>query len=117
MIKLKILISVVMLWQYLDIAALAGVLIMLLFVPVNIVLANRSKILKMQKLKYQDSRIKSTTEVLNGIKVLKLYGWEVSFNNIVNKIREVELQVLGRFNFVSTLSSFGKLDIRLYFNN
>ena len=43
------------------------------------------------------------------MKVLKFYGWEISFNNIVNKIRETELQVLSKFNVYSTFISFGNL--------
>ncbi len=66
---LQIIVSVIILWSHLGIASLAGVIMMFIFVPVNIALANRSKILKTQKLKYQDARIKTTTEILNGIKV------------------------------------------------
>lgn len=106
---LQIIISVVILWNYLGIASLAGVLMMFIFVPINIFLANKSKLLKMEKLKHQDQRIKLTTEILNGMKVLKFYGWEISFNNIVNKIRETELQVLSKFNVYSTFISFGNL--------
>ena len=46
---LQIIISVVILWNYLGIASLAGVLMMFIFVPINIFLANKSKLLKMEK--------------------------------------------------------------------
>lgn len=71
---LQIIISVAMLWRYLGVASLAGLATMILFIPINIYLSNKSKMLQISKLKYQDSRIKLTNEILNGIKVLKLYG-------------------------------------------
>lgn len=71
---LQIAISIALLWQYLGIASLAGVATMVLFIPLNVFLSNKAKMLQIQKLKCQDSRIKLTNEVMNGIKVLKLYG-------------------------------------------
>jgi ATP-binding cassette subfamily C (CFTR/MRP) protein 4 len=35
-----------------------------------------------------DERIKMTNEVLNGIKVIKMYSWEEPFQNIVRAIRK-----------------------------
>ncbi len=42
---------------------------MIIFIPVNIYLSTKSKELQRQKLKQQDSRIKITNEILNGVKV------------------------------------------------
>lgn len=39
----------------------------------------------------KDDRIKAITEVLNGIKVLKLYAWEESFEKQILAIREKEV--------------------------
>ena len=50
----------------------------------------------------KDNRIKMMNEILNGMKVLKLYAWETSFQDIVATIRgrEVQLSVTAiRFNF------------------
>ena len=57
----------------------------------------------------KDSRIKQMNEILNGIKVLKLYGWESSFKGRVNDIREQELHTLkamAMLNAASALSWF-----------
>lgn len=71
---LQIILSLAMLWRYLGVASLAGLATMIVFIPINIFLSNRTKVLQTQKLKLQDSRIKLTNEMLNGMKVLKLYG-------------------------------------------
>jgi len=51
------------------IAALAGLVTMAVFVPMNSYITNKSKQLQTKKLKIQDSRIKTINEILNGIKV------------------------------------------------
>ena len=66
---MQIVIAVIMLWSYLGIATLAGLLTMLLVIPINGVIAKNQRTLQMEKLKLQDSRIKLTNEILNGIKV------------------------------------------------
>lgn len=67
---------------------------MLIFIPLNGYISNKAKKVQASKLKFQDSRIKLTNEILSGIKVLKLYAWELSFYEILNKIRTGELKVL-----------------------
>ena len=61
------------------IAALAGLVTMAVFVPLNSYITNKSKQLQTKKLKVQDSRIKTIDEILNGIKVI-LY--EMSIGSI-----------------------------------
>ena len=56
-------------------------------------------------MKQKDGRIKLMTEILNGMKVLKLYAWEESFQKQVSSIREVELQTLKKAAYLSAISS------------
>lgn len=57
-------------------------------------------------MKSKDSRIKLMNEMLNGIKVLKLYAWELAFKDRVSKIRENELQVLKKVAYLGAVSTF-----------
>nr|QUF59451.1 ATP-binding cassette transporter Abcc1-6-2 [Brachionus angularis] len=103
---LQIIICIIMLWQYLGVSSLAGVVTMILFIPINGWLSNKSKVFQIQKFDTQDARIKLTNEISNGIKALKLYGWEVSFKNILEKIRERELGIMLKFGIISSIVSF-----------
>ena len=53
----------------------------------------------------KDQRIKQMNEVLNGIKVLKLYAWEVAFIRRINDIREQELKCIRQKAIISAVSS------------
>ena len=57
----------------------------------------------------KDERIKLISEVLNGIKVLKLYAWEDSFGDRIQDIRDKEihnLRIMSLLNAVMAMSFF-----------
>ena len=49
---------------------------------------------------YSDQRLKDSNEVLQGIKLLKLYGWEDLFCKAIEKVRESELWTMFKINFL-----------------
>ena len=53
-----------------------------------------------------DARIKTVSEMLNGIKVIKFYGWEMSFKKIIDKIRVDEIKYFVRAEYFSFVSDF-----------
>ncbi len=66
----------------------------------------------------KDQRIKMMNEVLNGIKVLKLYAWEIAFMRRINEIRQKELILIRQKAIISAIStaiwSFAPIIVRLY---
>lgn len=57
-------------------------------------------------MKSKDSRIKLMNEILNGIKVLKLYAWELAFRDKVLAIRQEELKVLKKSAYLAAVGTF-----------
>ncbi|XP_036439199.1 canalicular multispecific organic anion transporter 1-like [Colossoma macropomum] len=103
---LQIILSIVFLWLELGPSVLAGLLVMVLMVPINGLLATKSKTFQMKNMKLKDKRMKIMNEILNGIKILKLYAWELSFEAQVQGIREQELKVMKKFAYLSSVSTF-----------
>jgi ATP-binding cassette subfamily C (CFTR/MRP) protein 1 len=95
-----------MLWQYIGWATLAGIGAMMLFMPINGLFARWSKRIRKEKYKVEDSRIKMMNEILTGIRVIKLYGWETSFKKLVEKLRDKELKYLIQTSLLSSITSF-----------
>ena len=54
-------------------------------------------------------RIRLMKEVLNGIKVIKLYAWEEHFQRKVQSIRRKELVILTIIAFLDAITSFTHL--------
>ncbi|XP_052069136.1 multidrug resistance-associated protein 1-like [Mytilus californianus] len=84
------------LWQTLGSSVFVGLIIVLLLVPVNFVLMRKSKHLQLESMDLKDARIKKMNEVLNGIKVLKMYAWEECFEKCILEIRDQELHILAK---------------------
>ncbi|XP_056384892.1 ATP-binding cassette sub-family C member 2 [Hyla sarda] len=103
---LQIAISVVFLWTELGPSVLAGLGVMILLIPINAVLATKSKSFQMKNMKNKDKRLKIMNEILNGIKILKLYAWEPSFEKQVQEIREKELKDMLHFAYLFSVSLF-----------
>lgn len=103
---LQIILSIVFLWQELGPSVLAGLAVMVLMVPINGVLANKARKFQIENMKCKDKRLKIMNEILNGIKILKLYAWEPSFQNQVEDIRHGELIVMKKFAYLTSVSTF-----------
>lgn len=103
---LQIILAMILLWNQLGPSVLAGVGVMVLLVPFNACIAVRQRRLQIQQMRLKDSRIKAMNEILNGIKVLKLYAWEPSFEKKVQDVRDQELKVLRNIAFLNAVSTF-----------
>uniref|UniRef100_A0A671YCQ1 Multidrug resistance-associated protein 1 n=1 Tax=Sparus aurata TaxID=8175 RepID=A0A671YCQ1_SPAAU len=103
---LQVVLALYFLWQNLGPSVLAGVAVMVLMVPVNAVIAMKTKTYQVAQMKSKDNRIKLMNEMLNGIKVLKLYAWELAFKDKVSEIRESELRVLKKAAYLAAVSTF-----------
>jgi len=53
----------------------------------------------------KDERIKMMNEILNGIRVLKLYAWETAFIRSITRIREKELGYIRQKAIIGAISN------------
>lgn len=102
----SIIIGIVLLWREIGVASLAGLFVMLLFTPFSSYFTTKSKRLQIKKLRFQDNRIKTINELLNGIKVVKFYAWEMSFVKLISALRASEIKILKRIALFEALSNF-----------
>ncbi|XP_027741828.1 multidrug resistance-associated protein 1-like isoform X3 [Empidonax traillii] len=100
----QIAVAVVFLWKELGPSILAGVAVLLLVIPVNARIAAKVRRLKKSQMKYSDQQVKLLSEILHGIKILKLYAWEPAYQRKVLSIREHEVDVLKSSGYLTTYS-------------
>ncbi|CAK1540432.1 unnamed protein product [Leptosia nina] len=103
---LQITLALYFLWRILGPSVLAGLAVMIVLIPVNGLIASRVKNLQIRQMKYKDERVKLMNEILNGIKVLKMYAWEPSFEDQVIKIRNKEMHVLKQTAYLNSATAF-----------
>lgn len=88
------------LWSYLGTAGIISYAAMMLTMPLNIACALLQFKVEAELLGKKDIRVKVFNDVLNGMKVIKFYGWEISLEKLVEKFRNIELKTLRKKSYI-----------------
>ncbi|XP_046390511.1 ATP-binding cassette sub-family C member 5-like [Ischnura elegans] len=97
--------SVVYSCQILGPWALLGNLIILLFYPLMAVIASFTSHVRVQTVRITDQRVSLMSEILNNIKLIKMYAWEASFTDKICQVREEERRSLQKAAFLQSFSN------------
>ncbi|CAH8873037.1 unnamed protein product [Trichobilharzia szidati] len=93
---IEFVLAFILLWRQLGTAAIAGIGVLLLMLPLNVLLMWATQKFEIREMKFKDKRMKCLGEVLGAIRVVKLYAWEKAFQSQVKSIRKSELIELLR---------------------
>lgn len=74
-----------LLYSQVGVAFLAGLAFSVVLVPINLVIAKKIGDLSTKLMEQKDKRVKIITEVLRGIKAVKLYVWEDHFLRLISR--------------------------------
>ena len=103
---LTIILSLYSLWGILGPACMAGLAVMLLLLPINAVIGTKMRKYQRENMRIKDTRMKTMNEILDGMKVLKLYAWEPSFLKQVKDIRSDEIRNLKIITYLARIQQF-----------
>ncbi|ETV69148.1 hypothetical protein H257_15104 [Aphanomyces astaci] len=92
-------------WQ----VGVAGGLTLLVVMAGGYYFAHAAGNLRHDLMAAQAARVKATDELLAGIRVVKMYGWEASLENRVTSLRDAELALQHTYQFGSELNAIGLL--------
>ncbi|KAJ1901585.1 Transporter of the ATP-binding cassette (ABC) [Kickxella alabastrina] len=92
----EIVITVLMLYQLLGLASIAGVCTILLTIPTQWCIVSFWTVIQTQLMKISDKRMSMTNEILQGVRIIKFFAWEPQFEKQVAAIRSGELGVLRK---------------------
>ncbi|KAK7503044.1 hypothetical protein BaRGS_00005670, partial [Batillaria attramentaria] len=99
-------VALYLLYTTVGVSMFAGLAFMVVLFTANTVLMNKLRLYQKAMMKVRDKRVKVINEVLNGIKILKLYAWEPSFEEKVTKIREEEVGILLKSSIIDSFLTF-----------
>ncbi|XP_040004117.1 ATP-binding cassette sub-family C member 9 isoform X2 [Xiphias gladius] len=102
----QIVMGVILLYYLLGFSALVGASVIVLLAPIQYLIATKLADTQKNTLEHSTDRLKKTTEILKGIKLLKLYAWENIFCDSVEETRGKELTSLKTFAFYTSMSIF-----------
>ncbi|CEM14566.1 unnamed protein product [Vitrella brassicaformis CCMP3155] len=99
-----ILVTMFLLVQEVGIASVAGVAMVVVIALTSGNLARRIGRTRREMVKMTGKRVKLETEILQGIRIVKLYAWERVLEERVSEIRRAEVRQLGRILFLTAIT-------------
>lgn len=91
--------SLLILWTLFGVACLPGIGFILLLWPIQYGLSKLSGKYMKKKNAITDERIKLTDEMLEGIRIIKMYGWDIYFKQLIQKTRKKEERLLTKLGY------------------
>lgn len=102
-LPLQLVITLYLLYVEVGIVFLAAVVFILSLIPLNRVICTKIGIYSTEMMKWKDKRIKLVTEILRGIRTIKMHFWENSFIEKVFKLRSNEVKYLRYRKYLDAL--------------
>ncbi|KAF8778438.1 Multidrug resistance-associated protein 1 like [Argiope bruennichi] len=101
-VPFKIALIIYVMWQYIGVSTLAGVAVIVVLFPFSYFVSRIGWKYNDKQMEVKDFRLKLMNEILNGIKILKLYAWEIPFAGRISKARNKEIKWI-RYSFFTYL--------------
>ena len=99
----QVIVCVALLWRYVGVACLAGLATILAILPINMWAMGELEKVQKSNMIYKDQRVRAVSELLSGIRVLKLFSWERPARDKVMGVRGEEVRALRRFGILGAL--------------
>ena len=91
---IPVIIAVVLLLKFIGVTSLAGIGLFIVSLVICVLLTKKLFNTREEVVLYTDDRISLMREVLNNLKVIKFYAWEMAYKVGITKIRNKEMKYL-----------------------
>ncbi|KAH8263594.1 hypothetical protein KR044_011336 [Drosophila immigrans] len=97
---LELLIASYFLYLQIGVASFYGIAILLLYLPLQTYLSRLTSALRLRTALRTDRRVRMMNEIIAGIQVIKMYAWELPFEQLVSSTRASEMSVIRKVNYI-----------------
>uniref|UniRef100_A0A4W3I4Q7 ATP binding cassette subfamily C member 4 (PEL blood group) n=1 Tax=Callorhinchus milii TaxID=7868 RepID=A0A4W3I4Q7_CALMI len=95
---------IALLWQEIGPSCLAGVVILLILMPVQTICGKLFSVLRGKTAVLTDNRIRTMNEVISAMRIIKMYAWEKPFANLIDQIRKKEISQILKSSYLRGLN-------------
>uniref|UniRef100_A0A3B4WDB0 ATP binding cassette subfamily C member 4 (PEL blood group) n=1 Tax=Seriola lalandi dorsalis TaxID=1841481 RepID=A0A3B4WDB0_SERLL len=85
-------------------SCLAGMAVFFILMPIQTMFGRLFSTLRAETAVLTDERIRTMNEVITGIRVIKMYGWEKPFAALVDEIRRMEISRIMKSSYLRGLN-------------
>jgi hypothetical protein len=102
---LQLFLAIGVLFGVVGLGALPGLVPLLICGLLNVPFAQMLQKCQSQLMIAQDARLRSTSEVLNNMKIIKLQSWEEKFKSLIESLRDNEFKWLAELQYKKTFGT------------
>lgn len=102
----SIILPTAMLCSFLGSSCVAGISVVIIMMSLSGATASFCRNIQVKQMSLKDTRLKYICEILSSIKIIKPYGWETSFTDLVQNVRYKENELLKRFAYLTASLRF-----------
>ncbi|KAL4580015.1 hypothetical protein LXL04_016188 [Taraxacum kok-saghyz] len=106
LVILEVGLALAILYKNIGVSSIAAFVATVIVVSVNIPLGRFQKKFEEKLMKYKDKRMKTTSEILKNMRILKLHGWEMKFLSRIHDIRKDEARWLYKKVYSMAMTTF-----------
>ncbi|KAF9364856.1 hypothetical protein BGX34_000147 [Mortierella sp. NVP85] len=88
------------LWKEIQVACLAGLLVFVILMPIQTYFSRLFASIRTKTVNARDDRIRTLSDVFQGIELVKLCAWEVPFQEKIMMLRSIELGYIWKANMM-----------------
>ncbi|KAF5303188.1 hypothetical protein FQA39_LY10101 [Lamprigera yunnana] len=101
---LQLTLGIYLLHNIIGLAALLGISLHLLFIPLQIYFGKRKSELRLKTALQTDTRVNIMSEILQGIKIIKMYVWEKFFGRLISTARMSEVKLIRSCYYLEAIT-------------
>ncbi|CAO1316194.1 unnamed protein product [Diamesa serratosioi] len=90
-------------YNEIGIAGVVGIVFILSFIPIQSWIGKKTANFREKTTKRTDIRVRFMNEIITGIQLIKMYGWEKSFAKLIGKTRRKEIQAVRGNAYIQAL--------------
>uniref|UniRef100_A0A6N2JWM3 ABC-type xenobiotic transporter n=1 Tax=Salix viminalis TaxID=40686 RepID=A0A6N2JWM3_SALVM len=103
LVMLQICLALLILYRNLGLGSVAGFVATVIVMSLNYPFGRLEERFQDKLMESKDKRMKTTTEILRNMRILKLQGWEMKFLSKILDLREIETQWLKKYLYTSVV--------------
>ncbi|XP_044482645.1 ABC transporter C family member 3-like [Mangifera indica] len=105
-VLVQVALALVILYKNLGLASIATLLATIIVMLANFPLGRLQEKFQDKLMESKDKRMKTTSEILRNMRILKLQGWEMKFLSKIVELRKSEAGWLKKYVYTSAMTSF-----------
>ena len=86
-------------------SAIVGFVVILFLNPIMVKIGTLSSLLRLKVVAITDKRVAMMSEIINAMRLIKMYAWEQPFKQRIDKLRKDEIKQLRKAALLPSISS------------